>query len=123
MGLFPKSGKVDSRPATRAYLPRLLVTSKVYTRVEKKFLFVKREEYKEEELLVPIDASDIFMTGDEAKNFFPIFLKQSVDAGLLDKTKLFTDEKEVDESYCKMVVVPLKVSQLEVADDNEPDFE
>lgn len=123
MALFQKGGKADNRPATRVFLPRLLVTSKVYTKVEKRFLFFNTEKTVEEELLIPIDATDVFMSGDEAKNFFPIFIKQAADAGLLDKSKLFTEDKEVDEDYCKMVVVPLRVSQLEVADDNEPDIE
>jgi len=113
-GLFKdKAG----RGTTKVFLPRLLISHTVYTKY--KFLFLTR--YREETLFMPIDADDVFLSGEDAKNFFPIFLKKAVEEKLVNRDYLFDENREVNQDYCKMVVVPLKVSQLEVANDDEPD--
>lgn len=103
MGLF---GKKSAGP-TRLYLPRVLITHEVY----EKHGWLK---YEKSTMLLPIDAPDAFMTEEEAANYFPIFLRNLTREGLISKENLFNADKTVNESYCKTVVVPINLSQLEV---------
>lgn len=94
------------------YQPRVLVVTVGRQGWFKRLL--RRTLNEPTQIVFPMDATEVFISEQEATDFMPIFLNRLVKEKLLDPNKLFLKDNVLNEDYVKTAVVRLCITRLEL---------